>query len=85
MGVSIVAAKVTASVLMCSLTGTFQTQTICQMSQLIITLPLILPQGAGQGNLGIYIKSIVKGGPAEMVSTDTLLIPLIYNNNQIIS
>lgn len=49
------------------------------MSQLIITLPLILPQGAGQGNLGIYIKSIVKGGPAEMVSANTLLIHLKPN------
>lgn len=33
-------------------------------------------QGAGQGNLGIYIKSIVKGGPAEMVRTTTLQIQL---------
>lgn len=74
MGVSIVAAKVTASVLMCSLTGSIQTQTICQMSLLTIILPLILPQGAGQGNLGIYIKSIVKGGPAEMVRANTFFI-----------
>lgn len=29
---------------------------------------VLLLQGAGQGNLGIYIKSIVTGGPAEMVS-----------------
>lgn len=36
--------------------------------------PLILPQGAGQSNLGIYIKSIVKGGPAEMVRADPVLI-----------
>ncbi len=46
------------------------------MSHLINVLPLILPQGAGKGNLGIYIKSIVKGGPAEMVSSDTFLIQL---------
>ena len=28
-----------------------------------------MTQGAGQDNLGIYIKSIVKGGPAEMVKS----------------
>ncbi|XP_074548590.1 afadin [Halichoeres trimaculatus] len=27
---------------------------------------IVAAKGAGQGNLGIYIKSIVKGGPAEM-------------------
>lgn len=37
---------------------------------------LTLTQGAGQGNLGIYIKSIVKGGPAEMVRTTTVQIQL---------
>lgn len=37
---------------------------------------IILPQGAGRGNLGIYIKSIVKGGPAEMVRSNTILIEL---------
>ncbi|XP_055361973.1 afadin [Betta splendens] len=29
-------------------------------------LSIVAAKGAGQGNLGIYIKSIVKGGPAEM-------------------
>lgn len=28
-------------------------------------------QGAGQEKLGIYIKSVVKGGAADMVSTKT--------------
>lgn len=46
------------------------------MSQLICLSPHNLPQGAGQGNLGIYIKSIVRGGPADMVSAGTFLIQL---------
>ncbi|KAI3367154.1 hypothetical protein L3Q82_008211 [Scortum barcoo] len=29
---------------------------------------IVAAKGAGKGNLGIYIKSIVKGGPAEMVA-----------------
>lgn len=37
-------------------------------------LSLTLAQGAGQGNLGIYVKSIVKGGPAEMVRSNRFLI-----------
>lgn len=36
------------------------------------SMPLILLQGAGQCTLGIYIKSIVKGGPAEMVRINTV-------------
>ncbi|XP_026161121.1 afadin [Mastacembelus armatus] len=31
-----------------------------------IGVSIVAAKGAGQGNLGIYIKSIVKGGPAEM-------------------
>lgn len=31
----------------------------------------LLPQGAGQEKLGIYIKSVVKGGAADMVSVKT--------------
>lgn len=30
-----------------------------------------LPQGAGQEKLGIYIKSVVKGGAADVVSLIT--------------
>lgn len=30
---------------------------------------LVMTQGSCQDNLGIYIKSIVKGGPAEIVRT----------------
>nr|XP_020478520.1 afadin-like [Monopterus albus] len=33
---------------------------------------IVAAKGAGQGNLGIYIKSIVKGGPAEMTGRLTV-------------
>lgn len=33
-------------------------------------------QGAGQERLGIYIKSVVKGGAADAVSNNIILIEL---------
>lgn len=72
MGISIVAAKVTT----CNLTGG---GILVYLQILTITIKgkknpnshhrpsLLMAQGAGQDNLGIYIKSVVKGGPAERV------------------
>lgn len=37
----------------------------------ILNISLFLLQGAGQDRLGIYIKSVVKGGAADAVSTYT--------------
>ncbi len=85
MGVSIVAAKVTDSILPEHLFPNSYVfiywnypnmKNICLMLLLINVIPLTLPQGAGRGNLGIYIKSIVKGGPAEMVRSKTFLMQL---------
>lgn len=37
----------------------------------------ILFQGAGQDRLGIYIKSVVKGGAADAVSKDKVTLILL--------
>lgn len=65
MGISIVAAKVTASNLPGG--GILLYLQILMSNDIDGSPSLLTAQGAGQDHLGIYIKSIVEGGPAERV------------------
>lgn len=53
----------------------------CSHAQLIGILALTLPQGTGEDNLGIYVKSIVRGGPAEMVRVKRFPALALDNGN----